>query len=172
MQVMQTTLAAIARWGGILVEPRRTLEALRDSASRSPATEGASGLGRFDGWWLMGLYVIGSQIQRLTEAVAKFEVLGSFAMLFNALAIALLAPVLVALLVEGLVGVQRARYRNLPIAALVAVSTIGTLLRSFHVTLPGPTYLPEILGTLWAGGLAIWIRKTMPAEPEPQEAKP
>jgi hypothetical protein len=120
----------------------------------------------------MGLYVVGSQIQRLTEAVAKFEVIGSFAMLFNAIAIALLAPVLVALLVEGLVGANRARYRNLPIAALVLVATIGTLLRSFHVTLPGPTYLPEMLGTLWAAALAIWIRKTMPVEPELPEATP
>jgi hypothetical protein len=157
---MSPMLAAIQRWGGILVQPRRTLEALR---------HGPRGLGRHDGWWLMGLYVVGSQIQRLTEAVAKFEVIGSFAMLFNAIAIALLAPVLVALLVEGLVGVERARYRNLPIAALVLVATLGTLLRSFHVDLPGPTYLPEMLGTAWAGGLAIWIRKTMPAEPEPKE---
>lgn len=153
-------LAAIQRWGGILVLPRRTLEALRNSPS---------GLGRFDGWWLMGLYVLGSQLQRLIEAAAKFEVLGSYALLFNAIAVALLAPVLVALLVEGLVGVQRARYRNLPIAALVAVSTLGTLLRQLHVDVPGPTYLPEMLGTLWAAGLAMWIRKTMPAEPDAQE---
>jgi hypothetical protein len=159
---MTMMFAAIARWGGILVHPRRTLDALR---------EAPHGLGRFDGWWLMGLYVVGSQIQRLTEALAKFEVLGSFAMLFNAIAVALLAPVLVALLVEGLVGVERSRHRNLPIAALVVVSTIGTLLRSFHVDLPGPTYLPEMLGTLWAAGLAIWIRKTMPAEPESPEGK-
>jgi hypothetical protein len=155
-------LAAIQRWGGILVLPRRTLEGLRD---------GPVGLGRFDGWWLMGLYLVGSQIQRLIEAVAKFEVLGSYAMLFNAIAIALLAPVLVMLLVEGLVGVQRSRYRNLPIAALVAVATLGTLLRQLHVDVPGPTYLPEMLGTFWAAGLAIWIRNEMPADPDPQEAQ-
>ncbi|MFV8750817.1 hypothetical protein ACNOYE_09725 [Nannocystaceae bacterium ST9] len=154
---MSVMLAAIHRWGGILVAPRRTLEALRASPR---------GLGRFDGWWLMGLYVLGSQIERLTAALAKFEVLGSFAMLFNALAIALLAPVLVALLVEGLVGAERARLRNLPIAALVVVATIGTLLRQLHVVVPGPTYLPEMLGTLWAAGLALWIRKTQPTDPE------
>jgi hypothetical protein len=157
---MSPMLAALQRWGGILVAPRRTLEALRD---------GPRGLGRFDGWWLMGLYVLGSQIQRLTEAVARFEVIGSYPMLFNAIAIALLAPVLVALLVEGLVGANRARYRNLPIAALVLVSTLGTLLRSFHVELLGPTYLPEMLGTFWAAALAIWIRRAMPPEPESQE---
>lgn len=151
-------LAVIQRWGGILVQPRATLEALRDAPME---------LGRWDGWWLVALYLLGSQTERLIEAVAKFEVLGSFAMLFNAIAIALLAPILVMLLVEGLVGVRRARYRNLPIAALVAVSTLGTLLRHLHVALPGPTYLPEMLGTLWAAGLALWIRRTMPPDPEP-----
>ncbi len=150
-------LAVIPRWGGILVQPRATLEGLRDSPPE---------LGRWDGWWLVALYLLGSQIERLVEAVAKFEVLGSYAMLFNAIAIALLAPILVMLLVEGLVGVRRARYRHLPIAALVAVSTLGTLLRHLHVALPGPTYLPEMLGTLWASGLAVWIRRTMPADPE------
>ena len=164
-------LAVIQRWGGILVQPRATLEALR------PATTGQPEVGRWDGWWLVALYLLGSQIERLVEAVAKFEVLGSYAMLFNAIAVALLAPILVMLLVEGLVGVRRARYRHLPIAALVAVSTLGTLLRHLHVALPGPTYLPEMLGTLWASGLAVWIRRTMPADPEPptpeqgQEAK-
>jgi hypothetical protein len=151
-------LAVIQRWGGILVQPRATLDALRDAQVE---------LGRWDGWWLVALYLLGSQIERLIEAVAKFEVLGSFAMLFNAIAIALLAPILVMLLVEGLVGVRRARYRHLPIAALVAVSTLGTLLRHLHVALPGPTYLPEMLGTLWAAGLALWIRRTMPPDPEP-----
>ncbi len=154
---MVSMLDAIQRWGGILVRPRRTLEALR---------EGPAARGRFDGWWLMALYVVGSQIERLTEALAKFEVLGSFAMLFNAIAIALLAPILVALMVESLVGSNRPRYRNLPIAALVAVSTLGTLLRLFHVSLPGPVYLPEMLGTFWAAGLAIWIRRSFPAEVE------
>lgn len=151
-------LSVIQRWGGILVQPRVTLEALR---------EGPPELGRWDGWWLIGLYLLGSQIERLVEALARFEVLGSVAMLFNAVAIALLAPILVALLVEGLVGVRRARYRHLPIAALVAVSTLGTLLRHLHVAVPGPTYLPEMLGTLWAAGLALWIRRTLPPEPEP-----
>jgi hypothetical protein len=160
---MSAMRSALERWGGILVVPRRTLAALRDDPP---------GVGRFDAWWLMGMYVAGSQIQRLTEAVAKFEVIGSYPMLFNAIAIALLAPVMVALLVEGLVGANRARFRNLPIAALVFVATIGTLLRSLHVDLPGPTYLPEMLGTSWAAALAIVIRKSMPAESEAPEAKP
>jgi hypothetical protein len=30
------------------------------------------------------------------------------------------------------------------------------------VALPGPRYLPEILGTLWAAGLGLWIRKAIP----------
>ena len=35
--------------------------------------------------------------------------------------------------------------------------------------LPGPHVLPELLGTLWAAALAVWIRKAMPAPEQPAE---
>jgi len=151
---MTTVLDALRRFGGILLWPRPTLARLAQAHAPVP--------GRWDGWALAGLFVLGSQIDRLTETVARFQVLRSGWVLLNGLALALLTPLLVGLLVEGIVGPPRARYRHLPLVALVFVATLGNLLRQQAVALPGPHYLPEMLGTVWAVGLALWIRKRMP----------
>jgi hypothetical protein len=143
-------LAAMQRWGGILIQPRATLTTLGPEP------------GRHDWWPLAVLFVLGSQVQHLTEAVARFQAFRSVLLLVNALAISLLTPLLVGLLVEGLVGGARSRYRHLPLVALVAVTVVANLLRQQGVALPGPRYLPEILGTLWAAGLGLWIRKAIP----------
>jgi hypothetical protein len=148
-------LAAMQRWGGILIRPRATLTALGPDLVES-------GQGRHDWWPLAALFVLGSQVQHLTEAVARFQAFRSVLLLVNALAISLLTPLLVGLLVEGLVGGARSRYRHLPLVALVAVTVVANLLRQQGVALPGPRYLPEMLGTLWAAGLGLWIRKTIP----------
>jgi thiol-disulfide isomerase/thioredoxin len=148
----------LQRCGGVLIRPQATLAEL------------APGEGRRDAWVLAGLWLLGSQVERLTEAAARFEALGSVLLLVNVLALALLTPLLVGLVVEGIVGVARSRYRQLPLVALVAVATIGNLLRQQGVELPGPRYLPEMLGAAWAVGLAVWIRKRMPAaEHEPED---
>ncbi len=151
--------AALRRFGGVLVQPAATIEALRASPES---------VGRWDGWLLVALYVIGSQIERLVETIERFQVFRSVLLLFNGLALALLIPIMVWLLVEGLVGTQRARFRHLPLAALVLTATIGNLLRQSGIGWPGPVYLPEIIGALWAAAIAIWIRKEIPAEPEPK----
>jgi peroxiredoxin len=143
---------AVQRFGGILIRPKATLLGLR-------ADEG-----RHDGWVLAGLFVLGSQIERLAEAVARFEVFRSVLLLFNGFALALLTPVLVGFMVEGVVGASRSRFRHLPLVALVVVATLGNLLRQQGVALPGPRYLPEMIGAAWALLLALWIRKRMPAD--------
>jgi hypothetical protein len=148
-------IKAIERWGGILVRPRRTVERL--------ATALEAGEGRFDGWILPVVFVLGSQIQRLVETVAKARAFDSVLVLANGLALALLTPVLVALLVEGLVGAKRRHFRHLPLVALILCAVLGDLLRQELATLPGPSYLPEMLGTAWAAGLALWIRRRAPA---------
>lgn len=152
---VQRIEAAITRWGGILVRPRATLARLGPRE------------GRFDGWWLGGLFVLGSQLEHIAETFARYQAFRSFWLLVNGLALALLTPLLVGLLVEGLVGAARSRYRHLPLVALVLVATAANLLRQQGVVLPGPRYLPELLGTLWAAGLGLWIRKTVPPPPEP-----
>lgn len=144
--------SALQRYGGILIRPRATLQALEE------------GEGRFDWWILAALFLLGSQLQHLTETVARFLVFDSFWLLVNGLAIALLTPLFVGLVVESVVGASRSRFRHLPLVALVLVSSVGNLLRSAGVTLPGPRYLPEMLGAAWALGLAAWIRANMPAE--------
>lgn len=154
---MSGFLAAMQRWGGILIQPRATLAALGQPSNHE---------GRYDWWLLAGLFVLGSQVQHLTEAVARFQAFRSVLVLVNALAISLLTPLLVGLLVEGLVGGARSRYRHLPLVALVVVTVVANLLRQQlgqqGVVLPGPRYLPEMLGTLWAAGLGLWIRKAIP----------
>jgi thiol-disulfide isomerase/thioredoxin len=145
----------LERIGGILIRPRATLLGL-------PADQG-----RHDGWWLVALFVLGSQIDRLIGAAARFEVFQSVLLLFNAVALAVLTPILVGFMVEGVVGGSRIRYRHLPVVALVLLATLGNLLRQQGVSLPGPRYFPEMLGAVWALGLALWIRKRIPITHEP-----
>lgn len=147
---MSSMLAALQRFGGFLIHPRVTLTQLGPNE------------GKHDWWWLALLFVLGSQIQHLTEAVARFQAFRSVLVLVNALALSLLTPLLVGILVEGLVGAPRSRYRHLPLVALVLVASVGNLLRQQGVDLPGPRYLPEMIGTVWAAGLGLWIRKSMP----------
>lgn len=142
--------AALQRYGGILIHPRKTLAALGPDE------------GRHDGWILSALFVLGSQVERLAETFARFEVFRSVLLVVNGLALAVLTPILVGFMVEGLVGAQRTRYRHLPLAALVLLATVGNLLRQQGVVWPGPRYLPEMLGMVWAVALAVWIRKRMP----------
>ncbi len=151
MSSNSSVMAAMQRWGGILVQPRATLAALGPEQ------------GRHDWWLLAGLFVLGSQVEHLTAAVARYQAFQQVLVLVNALAISLLTPLLVGLLVESLLGAARSRYRHLPLVALVVVATVANLLRQFGVVLPGPHYLPEMLGAAWAAGLALWIRKTIPA---------
>ncbi|MFO7567486.1 MAG: TlpA disulfide reductase family protein [Enhygromyxa sp.] len=151
---------ALQRFGGILIRPKATLLGLR-------ADEG-----RYDGWVLTAAFVLGSQFERLIGAVARFEVFQSVLLLVNGFALALLTPILLGFMVEGVVGVVRARYRHLPLAALVLLATIGNLLRQQGVSLPGPHYLPEMLGAAWALGLALWIRKRLPASNEAEAPPP
>lgn len=153
MSPVQAGLRAVTRYGGILVRPRATLEQLGPRE------------GRWDWWVLAGLFVLGSQIEHLTETIARFEAFRSFWLLVNGFAIALLTPLLVGLLVESIVGAARSRYRHLPLVALILVATVANLLRQQGVVIPGPRYMPEMVGSIWAAGLAVWVRKSVPAPP-------
>ena len=128
-----SAVRALKRYGGILIRPRATLLELGPEE------------GRWDGWILIALFVLGSQIERVTETIARFEVFRSFLVLLNGLALAVLTPILVGFMVEGIVGAARRRYRHLPLVALVVIATIGNLLRQQGVVWPGPRYLPEML---------------------------
>ncbi len=154
---MHPVRAALQRYGGVLIRPRATLLAL------------GPGEGRWDGWILPALFVLGSQVERLAETAARFEVFRSVLLLVNGLALALLTPILAGFVVEGIVGRARARYRHLPVVALVLVATLGNLLRQQGVSWAGPRYLPEMLGLAWAAGLAIYIRVRVPAPSAPSE---
>ena len=150
---LRTTLTtALTRWGGILLRPKQTLAAI---AAGTLATGG-------DGLGLTLAYLLGCQVENLTEAIARWRAFDSLLVLVNGLAWALLTPILVGLLLEGLIGSARGRVRHLSLAPLVLLATLGNLLRQQGVHLPGPVYLPEILATLWGAGLAMWMRRELP----------
>ncbi|MCA9685708.1 MAG: hypothetical protein KC457_26260, partial [Myxococcales bacterium] len=146
---LRTTLT---RWGGILLRPKQTLAAI---AAGTLATGG-------DGLGLTLAYLLGCQVENLAEAIARWRAFDSLLVLVNGLAWALLTPILVGLLLEGLIGSARGRVRHLSLAPLVLLATLGNLLRQQGVHLPGPVYLPEILATLWGAGLAMWMRRELP----------
>jgi len=176
-------IASLQRWGGILVRPRATLEALPPEPLESSADMPSPSWGErlraglvpgpgWDRWTLPLLFVLGSQVQHLAETIARWRAFDSLLILANGLALSLITPILVGLVVEGLVGAERSRYRFLPLVPLVLIATLGNLARQGGITLPGPHYLPEVLGTLWAAGLALWIRRAMPKTapaPTPKE---
>ncbi|NVB36875.1 hypothetical protein G6O69_03475 [Pseudenhygromyxa sp. WMMC2535] len=154
-------LTTLQRWGGILIHPKVTLAAMRD---------GSLAAGRWDGWLLPLVFVLGCQTQQVVEVFARFVRISGVLTLIGGLAMVLLVPIFAALLLEGLIGSSRARYRHLPLVPLVLLATLGNLLRQLGVALPGPQYLPEILGTLWGVGLAVWIRQVMPEDADADAA--
>lgn len=148
--------AAVQRWGGVLVRPRATFEAFHAAHSADPR------VGKWDAWALTGLYVAGSQVQAISEALAKYQAFDSLAILFNGVAMAVLAPILVGFLAEALLGARHRAYGNMTLVPLVALATVANLLRQQGVQLPGPHYLPEMMGSAWAVALAFWGRARLP----------
>lgn len=169
-------IETIQRWGGVLVRPRATFEAVAATPPPPRAERGWRSWIRpstgWDGVWLTLLFVLGSQVERVTEALARFLATDSVLILLNGLLMAVLAPLLVGLLVEGLVGAQRARYRHLPLVPLVLAATVGNIIRQQGFVWPGPALLPEIVGTLWAASLAVYVRQTIPPDPKRRTQAP
>jgi len=149
-------IASIQRWGGALIRPKVTFEHFHAEHRADPT------VGRWDVWWLTGVYVLGSQVQPVSESIARWQALDSVLVLINGLALALLAPILVGLLAEGVLGARHRAYGNLTLVPLVLLATMANLLGQQGVTLPGPHMLPEVLGATWAIGLGFWARARLP----------
>ena len=71
-------------------------------------TAGTLGTGG-DGLGLTLAYLLGCQVENLTEAIARWRAFESLLVLVNGVAWALLTPILVGLLLEGLIGALAAR---------------------------------------------------------------
>lgn len=162
---MSSTAHPLARYGGILVRPRATVAAL------------APRVGAWDEWILVVLYVLGSQVERVAEALASLAALGfgSGILVFaSGLGRAVLPPILVSVLVDGLLGRPRGHRRGVFLVPLVLVASLARLAEQHGLRLPGPGFLPELAGAIWCAGLALYARSAVPpmscATPEEVEA--
>lgn len=157
-------LAALARWGGLLLRPRATVAALPHAA------------GRRDGALFLLLYAAGAHLLPIGDAVADFLALASLSALPVLLSgLAAVVPWLVATLgVEALLGPQRAHRAALCLLPMLLLVTAGRLLAGLGHPVPLPRYGLDILGALLAGGLALWLRPAirLSEAPAPDRAPP
>lgn len=148
---------ALARYGGVLLAPRRTVMALSE------------GEGARDGIWLGLLFVLAVGVRGLVEGAADLAVTRNFSgvlMLVSSLGRGLLVPIVALVLAQTILGRERAHRSGL---CLVPVVLAAAVLRE----LPEPSLLPwpyatEIVLVVLAGALAMWIRGAVPpSTPEP-----
>lgn len=143
---------ALTRWGGVLIAPRRTVAEL-------PVDEG-----KRDGLVLGALYVIGTALYPMTDTIATVVSTHSLVALAAGVARVLLTPIVVLVLVETLLGGPRGYRGGLFLLPLVVLGTLAHVLASFEVA-TFPALWPDFAGAAAAGGLALWARKAIPAEP-------
>ncbi len=146
------TARALARWGGVLVAPRRTVAALA-------VEDGAR-----DGLVLGTLYVIGTALYPMTDTIATGVSTHSLVALAAGVARVLLTPIVVLVLVETLLGGRRSYRGGLFLLPLVVLGTLAHVLASFEVV-SIPALWPDFAGAAAAGALALWARKSIPVEP-------
>ncbi len=146
-----TVMRALARWGGAVVAPRRTVSALG-------MDEGAR-----DGLMLGALYVVGTSIYPMTAAIATVIATHSLVALASGVARVLLTPIVVLVVTEMLLGNRRAYRGGVTLLPLVLVGTLAHLL--VLLQLPSlPSLWPDIVGAAAAAGYALWIRPAVPQE--------
>lgn len=146
------TASVLARWGGALIAPRRTVAALR-------AEDGAR-----DGLVLGTLYVIGTALYPMTDTLATVISTHSLVALASGVARVLLTPIVVLVLVETLLGGDRSHRGGLFLLPLVVLGTLAHMLATFEV-LAIPALWPDFVGAAAAAGLALWTRTSIPVEP-------
>lgn len=144
---------ALSRYGAILVRPRATVAALEPQ------------VGRWDEWILTATYVFGSQVERVAEGLASVAAVGlgnGILILASMIGRAVLPPILVSVLVDSLLGRERGYRRGVLMVPLILSAASGRLLEQLGVHLPGPSFLPELIGATWCAGLAVYVRSAIP----------
>jgi len=155
-----TTL--LRRVGGMLVAPRVTLRDLPESAGRHDATVLA----------LSWLAAVG--LPDLGDALADLWALGGLGGLLGLVQglWPLLPWLLASAAVEWLLGPTRAHRAALCLVPMLVIGAGGHLLAAV-VDLPGPSYLPALLGAVAALVLARVVRPTLaPNDLSPGTARP
>ncbi len=148
---MGSLLRALARYGGILVQPRATARALPDDE------------GLYDGIWLGVLYLLSVGLLDVLRGVATARVtanLSGLLMLLAAVGRVVVVPIVVLVACETVLGRSRAHRRGLLLVPLLVVVTAAHEL-SFH-GLALRAFVPEIIGGLLCVALALWVRDEVP----------
>ena len=152
-------MRVLERWGGYLVRPR------------AHAAEVDAGAGRRDALWLGLLYALGTGVYAFAEAVAAVRAVHDFnGLLVFATAIGrvAIAPLLVLVAVEAVLGSARAYQRAAGLLPLVIVATAAHAARQLGWSVPGGPFMPDIVGGLLGIALAWWIRDAV--EPMKEDA--
>lgn len=147
----------LQRYGGMLVRPRATVAALDPKE------------GLHDGSWLGLLYLLGGHVHALMEAVATAVAVRNWSgllVLGSQLGRSLLAPILVLLVAETVLGPGRRHRRGLCLVPLLLVAVASELLSRGGIAPPWPRLGPALVGGLASAGLAAWIRPAITCEDE------
>lgn len=142
-------IAALGRWGTALLGPRRYASAAEPT------------VGQRDALWLGALFVVGTALYPVAEAVATLWAtrnLNGGLMLASALGRALLAPIITLVVVETILGDKRRHQRAIGLLPLVILGTAAHALRQMGASVSLPMFAPEIAGAVLGAGLAFWIR--------------
>jgi len=149
-------MRALWRYGGMLVQPRATARALR------------AGEGPHDGLVLGVLYLLGVGTLEVLRGVAMARVtadLGGVLMLVAAVGRVLVAPIVVLVACEVVLGRARSHRRGLMLVPLLVVATLAH--EAAAQGLPVRALLPEIVGGLLSVALAWWVRPELATQEEP-----
>jgi hypothetical protein len=152
---MNPLLRALWRYGGMLVRPRATARTLR------------AGEARWDGLVLGVLYVLCVGTLELLRGVAMARVtadLGGLLMLASALGRLLVAPIVVLVACETVLGRARSCWRGLMLLPLVAVAALAHEAGAHGVQVRA--LVPEIVGGLLCVALAWWARPELATQEE------
>jgi L-lactate permease len=142
-------LTVLDRWGGWLVRPR------------AQAAEVRPGDARRDVIALAVLYMLGTSVYPIVEAFASLWALRDVNALLpfaSAIGRVVLAPLLVLVAVETVLGSARSYQRAIGLLPLVIVGTAAHAARQLGISIPGGPYVPDIVGGLLGVALAWWIR--------------
>lgn len=150
---MNPLLRALWRYGGLLLQPRATVRAL------GPAE------GRWDGLVLGVLYLACVGTLEILRGVAMARVtadLGGVLMLVAAVGRVLVAPIVVLVACETVLGRARSHRRGLMLVPLLVVASLAHEAQAQGATLP--MLAPEITGGLLSVVLAWWVRPAIAEE--------
>lgn len=160
--------ALLQRLGGVLIRPKATIAGL------------APGVGASDGLVLLALYGIGAKLEPLGRGVADFQASeGISAIIALTLGLVAFLPwVLTTLAVELVLGRDRQERTELCKVPLALCAAAAGLADHLGLALPGPVYVPELIGAAWSIAIAAWVRPAViidgdasPAAPAPARGR-